>query len=58
MTHTHALTQNLASWDRLLRPIVGAVLILGVPLAIRGPWWLTILGALGGVQLIAALTGY
>ena len=58
MIREYALTQNLASWDRVLRLIVGAALILGTPLVTRAPWWLTIVGALGGSQLIAAITGY
>lgn len=52
------LRQNVALWDRWLRCTVGVVMVLGLPLAIRGPWWLTILGAFGGAQIITAINGY
>lgn len=58
MLREYALTQNVAVWDRVLRSIIGAVIVLGAPLVVRGPWWLTIMGALGGTQLITAATGY
>lgn len=58
MGEGRTLRQNVAPWDRWMRAIVAATLILGSPAVVRGPLWLTILGAIGGGQLVAAITGY
>jgi hypothetical protein len=60
MAGARALTlrQNTAPWDRAVRTVVGAALIVGSPMVVRGPYWLTVLGALGGALIAEALTGY
>lgn len=58
MVRSHHLVQNVAVWDRAIRFVISLLFILGSPLIVSGPWWLTIFGAFGGVQLFTGLTGY
>ncbi len=52
------LTKNESSVDRMIRAALGVALI-AYPAIIGWPaWWLAVLAALGGAQLIASITGY
>ncbi len=52
------LTKNVGTWDRIIRFSVGVLIVVAVPLWVRSPWWLAILGAFGGGQIITAINGY
>jgi hypothetical protein len=54
----HTLTQNVAPVDRTIRAVIGVLLVLALPAVVKGPWWLSILGGFGGVQIITAINGY
>ncbi len=54
----HTLTQNVAPVDRMIRALIGVLLVLALPAVVKGPWWLSILGGFGGVQIITAINGY
>ena len=52
------LTKNEGNLDRMVRAALGVALI-AYPAIIGWPvWWLAVLAALGGAQLIASITGY
>lgn len=58
MRNNWELRQNLAVWDRGIRAVAAAFLVLGSPMVVQGGLWLTIVGAVGGMQLFASITGY
>jgi hypothetical protein len=52
------LRKNTAGWDRAIRFVIAAVFALGAPAVLRGPYWISLLGVVAGLQLVAAATGY
>lgn len=52
------LRRNAAPWDRLLRLLVGAALLVAGPQLLRSPYLLLADGLVAGLQMQAALTGY
>jgi hypothetical protein len=52
------LERNLATWDRWARFGAFLVLVFGMPAVLHGPWWISFVGAFGGAQLLAAITGF
>lgn len=53
-----ALRRNTAGWDRAIRLLVAAVLLLAVPTGVANPWWSALAGVFAGLQLVAGVTGY
>lgn len=58
MSRENMLTKNVGTWDRIIRFSVGVLIVVAVPLWVRSPWWLALLGAFGGGQIITAINGY
>jgi hypothetical protein len=52
------LRRNAAPWDRFLRLLVGAALLVAGPQLLRSPYLLLADGLVAGLQMQAALTGY
>ncbi len=58
MSERFWLRRNAAPWDRFLRLLVGAALLVAGPQLLRSPYLLLADGLVAGLQMQAALTGY
>jgi len=53
-----ALRRNAAPWDRALRVVLGAALVLGAPAVLHGGYLLVAAGVAAGFLFDGALTGH
>lgn len=52
------MKRNEASWDRILRVVIAALIAALIIMGIIEGTWAIVLGIVGGILLITALTGF
>lgn len=52
------LKKNLNNIHRLIRLLIGAFLIGWSGISIDNPWWIAVISAIGGIQILEGLIGY
>jgi len=52
------LKKNLNSIHRIIRFLIGVFLIGWSAIFMVNPWWIAIVSAIGGIQILEGLIGY
>lgn len=58
MDHGLYLRKNLNTIHRIIRVVIGAVMIGWSAIAMTNSWWMAIVAAIGGTQILEGLIGY
>lgn len=58
MDHDLYLRKNLNSIHRLIRVLIGVVLIGWSAISLTNSWWIAVLSAIGGIQIIEGIIAY
>lgn len=52
------LRKNLSFVHRVIRVVIGVALIGWAAISFTSPWWIAIISAIGGTQVIEGIIGY
>jgi len=52
------LRKNLSSIHRIIRVLIGMVLIGWSAISLTNSWWIAVISAIGGTQIIEGVIGY
>jgi hypothetical protein len=52
------LRKNLSSIHRIIRVLIGVVLIGWSAISLTNSWWIAVISAIGGIQVLEGFIGY